>query len=89
MGKPDPMSRCHDFSEGSKASQSIPTALLKPGQLILSTTGPSSLVLAPLVSSSILLIFFKTNIIPHLQTLQEQDPVLIPLILFLQDIDLP
>src|ERR1035438_3729240 len=35
MGKPDAMSRHHNFSEGSKASQSPPMTLLKPGQLML------------------------------------------------------
>jgi hypothetical protein len=35
MGKPDAMSRRHDFSEGSKASDAPPRTLLKPHQLQL------------------------------------------------------
>ena len=76
MGKPDAMSRRHDFFGGSKASQSLPTSLLKPGQLVLSAIRSN-----PLPTDS--LAPFETNLVPCLQALQEQDPVLILLILFL------
>ena len=82
MGKPDAMSRCHAFSGGSKASQSLPTSLLKPGQLVLSAIRSNPLPIGSLAP-------YETNLVPHLQALQEQDPVLMPLIQFLQDINLP
>ena len=59
MGKPDAMLRYHDFSRGSKASQSLPTSLLKPGQLILSVIGSAP---PPLDS----LVLFETNIVSQL-----------------------
>ena len=76
MGKPDAMSRCHDFSEGSRASQSPPTTLLKPGQLILAAINLSEEPHETLPSTS-------SDILPQLGTLQKQDPILTPLLLVL------
>jgi len=82
MGKPDVMSRCHDFSEGSRASQSPPTTLLKPGQLILAAINLSEEPHETLPSTS-------SDILPQLGTLQKQDPILMPLLPYLQDLDIP
>ena len=82
MGKPDAMSRCHDFSEGSRASQSPPTTLLKPGQLILAAINLSEEPHETLPSTS-------SDILPQLGTLQKQDPILTPLLPYLQDLDIP
>ena len=82
MGKPDAMSRCHDFSEGSKASQLPPTTLLKPGQLMLAAINTPEEPPKILHSTS-------SDILPRLGTLQKQDPVLMPLLPYLQDLDIP
>ena len=73
MGKPDAMSRRHDFSEGSKASDAPPHTLLKPHQLQLFAVADSD----------------KPQLLRDIRTAQLQDPVLQPLLPFLHDPGIP
>jgi len=69
MGKPDAMSRRHDFSEGSKASDAPPRTLLKPNQLQLCAITSHS----------------ESHLIHDIRASQQQDPKLQRLLPFLRD----
>jgi len=75
MGKPDAMSRRHDFAEGSKASDAPAHTLLKPGQLVLAA------VRTPADSESPLL--------RDIRAAQPHDPALQPLLPLLRDPEIP
>ena len=77
MGKPDAMTRRHDFSEGSKASDTPPRTLLKPNQL--------QLQLAAVRSAA----GDEPQLIRDIRSAQPQDPALQPLLPFLRDFDAP
>jgi len=74
MGKPDAMSRRHDFSEGSKASDAPARTLLSPHQLQLAAVRTSS-------SSS--------RLLSDIRAAQPNDPVLKTLLPFLRDPEVP
>ena len=76
MGKPDAMSRRHDFSEGSKASEAPPCTLLKPDQLQLSAVRSSA-------ASA------ESPLLRDIRAAQPRDPVLQPLLPFLHNLDIP
>jgi transposase InsO family protein len=73
MGKPDAMSRRHDFAEGSKACDAPPHMLLKPHQLQLFAMVESD----------------KPPLIRDIRSAQLQDLVLQPLLPFLHDPGIP
>jgi transposase InsO family protein len=78
MGKPDAMTRRHDFSGGSKASDAPPRTLLKPGQLQLCALSSHD---APTDDES--------QLIRDIRASQPQDPRLQRLLPFLRDPEAP
>ena len=76
MGKPDAMTRRHDFSEGSKASDAPPRTLLKPNQLQLSA-------IQKVAADD------ESQLISSIRTAQLQDPKLQRLRPFLRDPEMP
>jgi hypothetical protein len=76
MGKPDAMSRRHDFSEGSKASDAPPRMLLKPGQLQLFAVSSHA-------------VNGESQLVSDIRASQPQDPKLQRLLPFLRDPGIP
>ena len=74
MGKPDAMSRRHDFSEGSKASDAPAHTLLKPRQLQLAAVRTSS---------------SESRLLSDIRAAQPDDPALKTLLPFLRDPEIP
>jgi len=74
MGKPDAMSRRHDLSEGSKASDAPAHTLLKPRQLQLAAARTSS---------------SESRLLSDIRAAQPDDPALKALLPFLRDPAIP
>jgi hypothetical protein len=93
MAKPDALTRRSDLQGGSKAPESPPKALLKPGQFTTSTNTldppPSSFALAPLEENSSSLASPYSDLASRILETQSQDPALSEIIPLLRDIDTP
>jgi hypothetical protein len=74
MGKADAMSRRHDYSEGSKASDAPARTLLKPAQLQLAAVRESA---------------DEPRLLDDIRAAQPRDPTLQPILALLRDPDVP